>query len=61
MGPALQLLTQLLHHSDDELVENACWSFVHLSSDSDEHIDAVVNCNITSRVVQLLTHGKLQV
>ncbi|CAO2184665.1 unnamed protein product [Urochloa humidicola] len=55
---ALQVLRQLIHSQDEEVVVPACWALSFLSDgfDSDK-IQALVDVGVCRRLVELLTHS----
>lgn len=56
--PALPILSDLISNAtDDEVLENACWSLSYLSDGSDESIQEVVDAGVCPRLVELLTHS----
>ncbi|TVU21005.1 hypothetical protein EJB05_30614, partial [Eragrostis curvula] len=55
--PALPMLQQLIHSQDEEIISDACWVLIYLSSDSVENIQAVIESGVCPRLVELLTHS----
>jgi len=57
--PALPFLSQLLFHTDHEVLADACWAFSYISDDTgpqNEKITAVIQSGAVPRLVQLLEH-----
>ncbi|CAL9700516.1 unnamed protein product [Knipowitschia caucasica] len=57
----LPSMIQLLHHSDKDILSDACWSMSYLSDGNNDRIDLVVKTGIVPRLVQLLGHSELSV
>ena len=56
--PALPTLAQLIHSSDEEVLADACWALTYLNDGaSHDKIDAVVQCKVCPRLVELLMHN----
>ena len=59
VSPALPVLKNLLHHSDEKVVTDACWALSYLSDGPNTHIQAIVNAfddTGVRRLVELLSH-----
>ena len=59
VSPALSILKELINHSDEGVVEYACWALSGLTNGPNEHIQAVIDVlNNTGlyRLVELLDH-----
>ncbi|GER33339.1 importin subunit alpha [Striga asiatica] len=54
--PALPVLKQLIHSSDEEVVTDACWALSYLSDGSNDKIQAVIDSGVCPRLVELLLH-----
>jgi hypothetical protein len=57
--PALPTLANLLYSKDDEVLTDACWALSYLSDDTGPHnqkIQAVIEANVSRRLVELLMH-----
>jgi len=52
--PAIPILTQLVQHSDAEVVIDACWALSYLSDGNDERIDEVARSGCIPALVKLL-------
>jgi importin subunit alpha-1 len=55
VSSALSVLPDLLYVLDDEVLADACWTIVYLSSDP-THIQTIVDSKVTRRLVELLAH-----
>ena len=64
VSPILQTLNELINHSDEEVVKDACWALSYLINGSDEHIQTVID-GLDDRgichLVELLDHSNMMV
>merc|ERR1719277_2780810 len=56
VSPALTVLAQLVHHSDCEVLTDACWALSYLSDGPNDRIQAVIQAGVCGRLVELLLH-----
>ncbi|OBZ85596.1 Importin subunit alpha-1 [Choanephora cucurbitarum] len=56
ISPALGILAKLIHSTDEEILIDTCWALSYLSDGSNDHIQAVIETGVTSRLVDLLSH-----
>ncbi|KAI5658613.1 hypothetical protein M9H77_27406 [Catharanthus roseus] len=54
--PALPVLQQLVHSSDEEVLTDACWALSYLSDGTNDKIEAVIDSGVCPRLVELLLH-----
>ncbi|CAA0834183.1 Importin subunit alpha-1, partial [Striga hermonthica] len=54
--PALLVLKQLIHSSDEEVLTDACWALSYLSDGTNDKIQAVIDSGVCPRLVELLLH-----
>ncbi|KAL2514951.1 Importin subunit alpha-1 [Forsythia ovata] len=54
--PALPVLQQLVHSSDEEVLTDACWALSYLSDGTNDKIQAVIDSGVCPRLVELLLH-----
>lgn len=52
--PALPVLARLLYSHDAETVTDACWALSYMSDGDNNNIQAVLDANVASRLVELL-------
>jgi len=56
VAPALQILSHLLYHQDEEVLTDACWAISYLSDGPNDRIQAVIDSNVVPRLVELLLY-----
>eukprot|EP01013_Petalomonas_cantuscygni_P014313 TRINITY_DN2932_c0_g1_i1.p1 TRINITY_DN2932_c0_g1~~TRINITY_DN2932_c0_g1_i1.p1 ORF type:complete len:559 (+),score=99.11 TRINITY_DN2932_c0_g1_i1:204-1679(+) len=60
IAPALPTLAMLLYHEDMDVVGDACWAMSYISDGPNEQIQAVIDAEVTPRVIELLVHPGIQ-
>lgn len=58
---SLPIIEKLLFHSDDDVVESACWAASYLSQGDNTRIQAILDHNMVSQLVKLLQHSKSRI
>jgi importin subunit alpha-1 len=61
---ALPVLARLLYVLDDEVLTDACWALSYMSDETgpqNPKIEAVIQCGVARRLVELLMHQSLHV
>ncbi|KAG7657540.1 Armadillo [Arabidopsis suecica] len=58
---AFQALERLIHSTDEQVLEKACWALKYLSKGTDEKIQIVIEAGVVPRLVELLLHPSIHV
>ena len=56
VAPMLPCLAFLITHEDVEVVTDACWALSYATDGTNEQIQAVLECGVVERLVELLAH-----
>jgi len=57
---ALPSLAHLLYISDEDVLVDSAWALSYLSDGTSEQIQAVIECGVTRRIVELLLHDSVR-
>ena len=52
----LPILAQCLHHSDEQILSDACWGIAYTSDGTGDRFSAIIDFGIVPRLIQLLSH-----
>jgi len=61
VSPALNVLAQMVHADDEDILADACWALSYLSDGTNDKISAVIQSGVVPRLVQLLSHPRVTV
>lgn len=61
VGPALPCLARLLMGTDEEVLTDACWAISYLSDGAHEKVNAILQCNVMARLVELMGHSNASI
>ena len=56
VSPALPTLARLINSTDEEVLIDACWALSCLSDGTNDNIQAVIEAEVVTRLVELLAH-----
>jgi len=61
VAPALPTIARLVRSTDDEVLTDVCWALSYLSDGPNERIQAILECGLARRMIELLHHSSFSV